>query len=143
MSEHSNRPAQGAIRPRDDVRAMFGSIVPSYDLMNRLITGGRDVSWRRIAVREAVAGRVPADLAVLDVATGTGDLALALRAAGVARVSGLDFSGAMLAAAAGKEAASGAQGIAWVEGDAMALPFPDASFAAVTVGFGQIGRAHV
>ena len=115
---------------------MFGRIVPSYDLMNRLMTGGRDVSWRRFVVREAIAGRVPADLSVLDVATGTGDLALALRAAGVERVTGLDFSEAMLSAATGKEAASGAKGIAWVEGDAMALPFPDATFAAVTVGFG-------
>ena len=87
---------QGAIRSRDDVRAMFDRIVPRYDLMNRLMTGGRDVAWRRLAVREALRGRNPAQLRVLDVATGTGDLALALRAAGAGDVVGLDFSAAML-----------------------------------------------
>jgi demethylmenaquinone methyltransferase / 2-methoxy-6-polyprenyl-1,4-benzoquinol methylase len=128
---------QGAIRSRDDVRAMFDRIVPRYDLMNRLMTGGRDAAWRRIAVREALRGRNLAEVRVLDVATGTGDLALALRAAGAAEVTGLDFSAPMLAEAMRKEAAAaGNRRITWVEGDAMSLPFPDASFDAVTVAFG-------
>ena len=77
--------SQGAIRSRDDVRAMFDRIVQRYDLMNRLMTGGRDVAWRRLAVREAIRGRNPAEVRVLDVATGTGDLALrfATRAPGM------------------------------------------------------------
>ena len=133
----SGQPGQGAIRPRDDVRAMFDRIVPRYDLMNRLMTGGRDVAWRRLAVREALRHVDPANADVLDIATGTGDLAIALRAAGAARVTGLDFSPAMLAEAARKDAATRRYPpITWVEGDAMQLPFPDAAFDAVTVGFG-------
>jgi demethylmenaquinone methyltransferase/2-methoxy-6-polyprenyl-1,4-benzoquinol methylase len=129
--------AQGAIRPRDDVRAMFDRIVPRYDLMNRLMTGGRDVAWRRLAVREALRDREPVEVRILDVATGTGDLALALRAAGAADVVGLDFSAPMLAEAIRKEAVAGSgRPITWVEGDAMSLPFADASFDAVTVTFG-------
>jgi demethylmenaquinone methyltransferase/2-methoxy-6-polyprenyl-1,4-benzoquinol methylase len=116
---------------------MFDRIVPRYDLMNRVMTGGRDVAWRRLAVREAVRGRDPATMSVLDVATGTGDLAMALRDAGVGNVVGLDFSANMLEAARRKDTSSrGREGIAWVQGDAMALPFPDASFDAATVGFG-------
>ena len=129
----------GAIRPRDDVRDMFDRIVPRYDLMNRLMTGGRDVAWRRLAVREALRGRAKAACQVLDVATGTGDLAMALRDAGAGHVVGLDFSALMLVEAARKEKSSGKtarQPISWVEGDAMALPFPDESFDTVTIAFG-------
>jgi demethylmenaquinone methyltransferase / 2-methoxy-6-polyprenyl-1,4-benzoquinol methylase len=128
---------QGAIRPRDDVRAMFDRIVPRYDLMNRLMTGGRDIAWRRLAVREALRGSNLAAVRILDVATGTGDLALALRAAGAAEVVGLDFSAPMLDEAMRKEAVTVGDGhISWIEGDAMSLPFSDESFDAVTVGFG-------
>jgi demethylmenaquinone methyltransferase / 2-methoxy-6-polyprenyl-1,4-benzoquinol methylase len=116
---------------------MFDRIVPRYDLMNRLMTGGRDVAWRRLAVREALRGRNPADVRILDVATGTGDLALSLRDASAADVVGLDFSVAMLEAASRKEtAAARDRRIAWIAGDAMSLPFPDESFDAVTVAFG-------
>jgi demethylmenaquinone methyltransferase / 2-methoxy-6-polyprenyl-1,4-benzoquinol methylase len=137
VSGNQHAATQGAIRSRDDVRAMFDRIVPRYDLMNRLMTGGRDVTWRRLAVREALRGRSLAKVRILDVATGTGDLALALRSAGAADVVGLDFSAPMLAEAIRKEAvAVGDRGISWVEGDAMSLPFADESFDAVTVAFG-------
>jgi demethylmenaquinone methyltransferase/2-methoxy-6-polyprenyl-1,4-benzoquinol methylase len=116
---------------------MFDRIVPRYDLMNRLMTGGRDAAWRRLAVREALRGRNLAEVRVLDVATGTGDLALSLRAAGAGDVVGLDFSAPMLEEAIRKEpAVTGDRRITWVEGDAMSLPFPDTSFDAVTVAFG-------
>lgn len=128
---------EGAIRPRDDVRDMFDRIVPRYDLLNRVMTGGRDIAWRKLAVREALRHVDPEEARVLDVATGTGDLAIALRDARVEEVVALDFSAAMLAEAVRKEnPRPGGSHITWVEGDAMALPFPDAGFDAVTVGFG-------
>ena len=139
MNDDRTRSAQGTIRSRDDVRDMFDRIVPRYDLMNRLMTGGRDVAWRRLAVREALRGRSRGACHVLDVATGTGDLAIALRDAGAGSVVGLDFSAPMLAEAARKDTSSADRAkrrIDWVEGDAMALPFPDESFDAVTVAFG-------
>jgi len=55
------------------VRDMFGAIAPRYDLMNHLMTGGRDVAWRRVVVREA---KMPHAGRLLDIATGTGDIAL-------------------------------------------------------------------
>lgn len=121
----------GALRDARDVREMFGRIVRRYDAMNRLMTGGRDVAWRREAARLAVgAGAVR----VLDVATGTGDLALALAAAGARFVVGLDFADPMVRAAAAK--ARGHPEVALVVGDALRLPFADARFDACTVAFG-------
>ena len=136
MNGDNARSVSGAIRSPDEVRSMFDRIVPQYDLMNRIMTGGRDVRWRRIAVREALRGRLPSAASVLDVATGTGDLAIALHDAGAGRVFGLDFSRAMLAEAQRKTARGSEARIFWVEGDALALPFPDKAFDAVTVGFG-------
>lgn len=131
----------GALRSGADVREMFGRIVPRYDVMNRLMTGGRDAAWRRLAVREALAGRRADTARVLDVATGTGDLAFALAAGGAASVVGTDFARPMLDAAAGKSKAAhagdGSAGrVRWIVGDALALPFPDAAFDACTVAFG-------
>ena len=72
------------------VQQMFGKIAPRYDLMNRLMTGGRDVAWRRLVVREA---QLPPGGRLLDIATGTGDIALeALRHDGDLRAVGADFS---------------------------------------------------
>lgn len=117
---------------------MFGRIVGRYDLMNRLMTGGRDVAWRNLAVREALAGLPPTTAKVLDVATGTGDLALALAAAGAGQVVGADFAEPMLAAAAAKPLPPGVApgSLSWVVADAMALPFADGEFDACTVAFG-------
>lgn len=116
---------------------MFDGIVPRYDLLNRLMTGGRDAAWRGIAVREAARHVNPAAASALDIATGTGDLALALARAGFANVVGLDFSAPMMEEAARKARAQpGASTITWLQGDAMALPFAGGTFDAVTVGFG-------
>ncbi len=111
----------------DAVRTMFDRIAPVYDVMNRVMTGGLDVRWRRLAARAVV---VAGDR-VLDAACGTGDLALADARAGAAAVTGLDFSAEMLARARRK-----APGLEWVQGDLLALPFADAAFDAATVGFG-------
>jgi demethylmenaquinone methyltransferase/2-methoxy-6-polyprenyl-1,4-benzoquinol methylase len=115
----------GVLAP-SEVRAMFDRISPVYDAMNRLMTAGLDRRWRRIAASAAVK---PGDR-VLDACCGTGDLALADERAG-GKVTGLDFSERMLARAREKS-----DSVDWVLGDVTALPFPEASFDAVTVGFG-------
>ena len=109
---------------------MFDRIAPVYDVMNRVMTGGLDVRWRRLAA-EAVVGDGDH---VLDAACGTGDLALAALKAGAARVTGLDFSDAMLERARRKTA--GRPELEWVRGDLLALPFGAVTFDAATVGFG-------
>src|SRR3954471_6664641 len=106
---------------------MFDRIAPVYDAMNRVMTVGLDLRWRRLAAQAAVR---PGDR-VLDAACGTGDLALADADAGAREVVGLDFSARMLERARMKS-----DRVDWVEADMLALPFPDASFDAATVGFG-------
>lgn len=113
--------------PAEGVRSMFDRIAPVYDVMNRVMTAGLDQRWRRLTVRSVVA---PGDR-VLDACCGTGDLAVAARAARAAEVVGLDFSERMLERARRKEPA-----IEWIQGDLLELPFEDGSFDAVTVGFG-------
>ena len=110
----------------DDVRGMFDRIAPVYDVMNRVMTAGLDRRWRRLAAHAVVR---PGDR-VLDACCGTGDLALADQRAG-GRVTGLDFSERMLERARRKSAE-----IEWIRGDLLALPFPDGTFDAATVGFG-------
>lgn len=105
---------------------MFDRIAPVYDVMNRAMTAGLDLRWRRLAA-EAV---VRSGNRVLDACCGTGDLAVAARKAG-AKVVGLDFSGRMLERARRKDSE-----IEWIQGDLLKLPFEDASFDAATVGFG-------
>jgi demethylmenaquinone methyltransferase / 2-methoxy-6-polyprenyl-1,4-benzoquinol methylase len=111
----------------DAVRTMFDRIAPVYDTMNRVMTVGLDLRWRRLAAAAAVR---PGDR-VLDAACGTGDLALADTRAGAAQVVGLDFSEPMLERARRK-----GPELEWVRGDVLAMPFPDGSFDAATVGFG-------
>jgi demethylmenaquinone methyltransferase/2-methoxy-6-polyprenyl-1,4-benzoquinol methylase len=113
--------------PADSVRAMFDRIAGVYDLMNTVMTAGLHHRWRERAVDLARVG--PGDRA-LDVATGTGDLAIALARRG-ADVVGSDFSEGMLARARQKDPS-----IRWERADALALPYADDSFAAATVGFG-------
>jgi len=110
----------------DAVRTMFDRIAPVYDAMNRVMTVGLDVRWRRLAAQSVVR---KGDR-VLDAACGTGDLAIADAKAGAGKVTGLDFSEAMLARARRKA------DLEWVQGDLLALPFADATFDAATVGFG-------
>jgi demethylmenaquinone methyltransferase/2-methoxy-6-polyprenyl-1,4-benzoquinol methylase len=109
-----------------EVRRMFDRIAPIYDLMNRLMTAGLDLRWRRLTAEAVVR---PGDR-VLDACCGTGDLARAADEAG-GIVTGLDFAPRMLARARRKTPS-----VAWVEGDLLALPFENGSFEAATVGFG-------
>ena len=137
-------PSQGTDSPVADVHAragveaehrtanrnMFERIAPTYDLLNRLLSGGTDARWRARAV-----GALPSigTGAVLDLCAGTMDLsALVARAHPDSRIVALDFSAAMLEA--GRRKVPQAE---VVVGDAASLPFEDATFAAVICGFGM------
>jgi demethylmenaquinone methyltransferase/2-methoxy-6-polyprenyl-1,4-benzoquinol methylase len=120
--------------PETQVRAMFDRVARVYDLMNWVMTAGMHQRWRERAVDLAAVG--PGDRA-LDVATGTGDLAIALRGRG-AEVVGVDFSERMLDLARGK-----APEIRFETANALALPYSDGEFAAVTVGFGARNFANL
>jgi demethylmenaquinone methyltransferase/2-methoxy-6-polyprenyl-1,4-benzoquinol methylase len=105
------------------VRTMFDTIAPRYDLVNRLMTFGMDRGWRRTTVRSLTL--VPGSV-VLDLACGTGDLCRDLVSAGY-RAVGVDLSFGMLSHARTPSPL--------VQGDALALPFPDRSIAGVVSGF--------
>jgi demethylmenaquinone methyltransferase/2-methoxy-6-polyprenyl-1,4-benzoquinol methylase len=123
------------------VEDVFTRIAPRYDLLNRVMTGGRDRRWRAITVAET---RLRPGGTALDVATGTGDLALALaRVAGPAgHVVGVDFTAAMLDLARHKARAAPVAP-EFRHADALDLPFPDDAFDAVTIGFGLRNVADV
>jgi demethylmenaquinone methyltransferase/2-methoxy-6-polyprenyl-1,4-benzoquinol methylase len=119
--------ARSGTLPADSVRAMFDRIAGVYDVMNTVMTAGLHHRWRERAVDLA---RVGPGSQALDVATGTGDLAIELARRGAA-VVGSDFSEGMLERARAK-----APGLRWEQADAMALPYDDDTFDAATVGFG-------
>jgi demethylmenaquinone methyltransferase / 2-methoxy-6-polyprenyl-1,4-benzoquinol methylase len=113
------------------VQEMFARIAGRYDLMNRLMTFGQDVRWRRYVIRQAA---LPPDGRLLDIATGTGDIA----AEGVSQHPGTtaiaaDFTLEMMQA--GRRAYPARRVLHWVGADTLALPFPDDQFDAVTSGF--------
>lgn len=119
------------------VREMFGRIAPRYDLLNHLLSLEVDKVWRRrVAKRFSAILRRPS-ATVLDLCCGTGDLALAFRreAPQGAEIVGSDFVPEMLERARAKAAASRAA-ITFVEADALALPFGDATFDLVSCSFG-------
>ena len=119
-------PASGTL-PATQVRVMFDRVARGYDRMNSVMTAGMHHRWRERAVDVA---RVGPGSQALDVASGTGDLAIELAGRG-ATVTGMDFSPAMLELARRKH-----PGIRFEEGDALALSYDDGEFDAVTVGFG-------
>jgi demethylmenaquinone methyltransferase/2-methoxy-6-polyprenyl-1,4-benzoquinol methylase len=116
---------------------MFGRIAHRYDLTNRVLSGGIDIFWR-FSLVSAVRRSEPSN--VLDLATGSGDVAFALKKAlprGVS-VVGMDFCAPMIEEAEAKQARryGGGNGLEFRQGDALALPLPDGSFDAVTIAFG-------
>ncbi len=129
----AHRPGEG-VSPRPGSGAMFDRIAGRYDLLNRIISLGLDQRWRR---RAAVAAAIAGDR-VLDLATGTGDLALEIaRRRPTAAVVGLDPSQRMLAEAETKAATAGLAGRVSLEsGRAEALPFDDDAFDAATIAWG-------
>ncbi len=110
------------------VQAMFDRVAPRYDLANTILSLGQDARGRRMT---AAAAR-PEGATVLDVAAGPGNVAAELLRQGAAAVTALDLSYEMLRAGAGRAEA----GLSWVNADALALPFADATFDAVTISFG-------
>jgi demethylmenaquinone methyltransferase / 2-methoxy-6-polyprenyl-1,4-benzoquinol methylase len=114
------------------VREMFASIAPRYDLANRVLTGGFDERWRRRAIELL---SVPRGGQVLDCCCGTGDFVFGLlRRDPALEVTGIDFCRPMLERAHGR-ARRASRTARFVEGDVMAMPFPDSSFDGATMGF--------
>lgn len=116
---------------------MFDRIAGRYDLMNRVMTLGIDGRWRQAAVRAA---QVDPSTRALDVCCGTGDISFLLAEAGAEHVTGVDFSPNMLEQARrrqrGHRHPKGRSAVEFIEGDALDLPFEDATFDVVTVSFG-------
>ncbi|WP_455382741.1 bifunctional demethylmenaquinone methyltransferase/2-methoxy-6-polyprenyl-1,4-benzoquinol methylase UbiE [Salinispira pacifica] len=118
-----------------DVHDMFSRVVPTYDLLNHLFSFNVDRLWRSKIVRMA---RLPSEAHVLDVATGTADLAIAFaRAHDDCRVVGVDFVEEMLVRGREKVARSGlGDRIELLHGDALSMPFDSDSFDVATIAFG-------
>lgn len=112
------------------VRDMFDRISPRYDLMNRVMTAGQDMKWRRIAIAKA---ELPEGGRLLDIACGTGDLAFAALPQNPAFVVAADFSMEMVALGNGK--LNSQENISFLGADGLAMPFHDNSFDAVVTGF--------
>jgi demethylmenaquinone methyltransferase/2-methoxy-6-polyprenyl-1,4-benzoquinol methylase len=120
----------------DRIAGMFDGIAERYDFLNHLLSAGIDTHWRRRAIASL---RLTGRETVLDVCTGTGDLAIAAvhRTPGAKRVVGVDFAGAMLRVGLDKLRRAGLDGrVVLVRGDATQLPAAGGSIDAVTIAFG-------
>jgi demethylmenaquinone methyltransferase/2-methoxy-6-polyprenyl-1,4-benzoquinol methylase len=118
------------------IRDMFDKIAPRYDLLNRLLSLGIDRRWRRFAVRQLA---VPKDGMVLDIATGTGDVALeiARQTETSVKIVGSDFTQGMLVLGRDKIADSAYRDrIVLVNAPCEAMPHPDGIFDGITIAFG-------
>lgn len=133
----SQQSQSGAISSKDDVQQMFDTIVPRYDLMNHIMTLGMDFRWRRLVAKKAsvMANSEKSDF-VVDVACGTGDVAFELERAGVPLITGLDYSGGMIAEAKKKAEKRGSE-CNFLQGDGMDMPFQDNVASAATISFGM------
>jgi demethylmenaquinone methyltransferase/2-methoxy-6-polyprenyl-1,4-benzoquinol methylase len=127
---------------KQQIAEMFDKIAFRYDFLNRFLSGGIDIYWRRRAIREL---RGEADAAVLDVATGTGDMAIMMaKHLPGSRITGVDISSGMLEIGRQKVARLQLEKkITLQQGDSEALPFPDGHFEAVTVAFGVRNFEHL
>ena len=159
----TSRTAEGVPTGMDQnprrIREMFAQITPSYDRLNHLLSASLDRRWRGILAEELVDGLRPCRR-ILDVATGTGDLAKAVaeragkraeesagnkagkragKRAGSAGVVGVDFTREMLTRASKKY---GTEAFQWIEGDGLVLPFAAGSFDAVCIAFGLRNMAN-
>ena len=118
------------------VRQMFAGIVPHYDCANRILSGGQDALWRRRLIREVCAYRPEV---VVDLATGSGEVAFALSKAlgSEAKITGLDFCQPMLDKAMEKQSEmEGSDRVHFCLGDCQSLPFEDGTIDALCIAFG-------
>lgn len=120
---------------KQQVTDMFDNIAPKYDLLNRVLSLGIDVQWRKKAVSEVKSQQASS---ILDIATGTGDLAIMFaKDPDIEEVIGLDISSGMLSVARKKAASKSLEHkLSFIEGDSEKLPFANNTFDAVTVAFG-------
>ncbi|WP_435624914.1 bifunctional demethylmenaquinone methyltransferase/2-methoxy-6-polyprenyl-1,4-benzoquinol methylase UbiE [Flagellimonas sp.] len=134
MSEKVNPYKDSELGKKEQVKHMFDTISGSYDGLNRVISFGIDVKWRKKVVK-LVGETFPKT--ILDIATGTGDLAIALTQTGAEKVVGLDISPGMLDVGKDKVSKKDLTDIVeMVLGDSENLAFEDNSFDAITVAFG-------
>ena len=126
----------------EQVKEMFDSIAPAYDFMNRAMTFGIDKCWRAKAVRMI---KAYAPKTILDVATGTGDLAIKLaRTLHPEKITGIDLSEGMIAIGEKKVAEAGLNNIInFVAGDCLNLPFDESQFDCITVAYGVRNFEHL
>ena len=125
---------------KDQVATMFNNIAPKYDFLNHVLSMGIDIKWRNRVNKMLHSEKVES---ILDIATGTGDLALTLHKEGV-KITGLDISAGMLEVGRQKIKEKGLENdIEFFLGDAENMPFPDNHFDAITVAFGVRNFANL
>lgn len=124
---------ESATGKKQQVQEMFDSISGKYDFLNRFLSLGIDISWRKKAIALLMKDQPKH---ILDVATGTADFAIQAHRAGVPEVTGIDLSEGMLQIGREKLKRQGLEHIRLIQGDSEALPFEDNKFDAVIVAFG-------
>lgn len=134
MSDQINPYKDSNLGKKQQVEQMFDTISGNYDNLNRMISLGTDQGWRK-KVLQMVSDTQPET--ILDIATGTGDLAILLSKSNAAKIVGLDLSAGMLEVGKQKVKALGLDNkIEMIQGDSENLPFQDNTFDAITVAFG-------
>jgi demethylmenaquinone methyltransferase/2-methoxy-6-polyprenyl-1,4-benzoquinol methylase len=134
MSKNITPYKDSTLGKKEQVTQMFDTISSDYDGLNRVISLGIDVKWRKKVV-ELVAAKKPTN--ILDIATGTGDLAILMSTTSANKIIGLDLSAGMLEVGKDKiQKKNLSQKIEMVLGDSESIPFPDNHFDAITVSFG-------
>jgi demethylmenaquinone methyltransferase/2-methoxy-6-polyprenyl-1,4-benzoquinol methylase len=141
MSKNITPYKSSTLSKKEQIAQMFDTISGNYDGLNRVISFGIDVQWRK-KVLALVSQRNPKT--VLDIATGTGDLALLMAETSAEKIIGLDISAGMLEVGRKKIASANLSNkIEMVLGDSEAMPFEDNSFDAITVAFGIRNFEHL
>ena len=134
MSKNVKPYKDSDLSKKEQVKQMFDNISREYDGLNRVISFGIDVKWRKKVVALVLDHQAQS---VLDIATGTGDLAIEFGQSGISKVTGLDLSPGMLEIGREKVAEKElADRVEMIQGDSENLPFPDNSYDAATVAFG-------